>query len=212
MSDHIKAIIEHAGKGVIEYCIYDTGELVPEYIRKYNMQGQDLVEIDTSVAKEQGIYLMQREISHVQDDFIRHNPEAIAASIIQLICDDLKFKDMQNDTKYVLLNDRLKNAKKALKESSRNDNFRRTKKKKERGESKFQKKYRERIESIQESEIKMKVKSGIPVEEAEKEVIKKQNTKKENKNKEPKKEEKTKNNSKNKTKKKNNKKAKHGKN
>lgn len=212
MSDHIKAIIEHAGKGVIEYCIYDTGELVPEYIRKYNMQGQDLVEIDTSVAKEQGIYLMQREISHVQDDFIRHNPEAIAASIIQLICDDLKFKDMQNDTKYVLLNDRLKNAKKALKESSRNDNFRRTKKKKERGESKFQKKYRERIESIQESEIKMKVKSGIPVEEAEKEVIKKQNTKKENKNKEPKKEEKTKNNSKNKTKKKNNKKAKHEKN
>lgn len=185
---------------------------MPEYIRKYNMQGQDLVEIDTSVAKEQGIYLMQREISHVQDDFIRHNPEAIAASIIQLICDDLKFKDMQNDTKYVLLNDRLKNAKKALKESSRNDNFRRTKKKKERGESKFQKKYRERIESIQESEIKMKVKSGIPVEEAEKEVIKKQNTKKENKNKESKKEEKTKNNSKNKTKKKNNKKAKHGKN
>ena len=212
MSDHIKAIIEHAGKGVIEYCIYDTGELVPEYIRKYNMQGQDLVEIDTSVAKEQGIYLMQREISHVQDDFIRHNPEAIAASIIQLICDDLKFKDMQNDTKYVLLNDRLKNAKKALKESSRNDNFRRTKKKKERGESKFQKKYRERIESIQESEIKMKVKSGIPVEEAEKEVIKKQNTKKENKNKESKKEEKTKNNRKNKTKNKKNKKNKNGKN
>ncbi len=176
LSDHIKAIIEHAGKGVIEYCIYDTGELVPEYIRKYNMQGQDLVEIDTAKAKEQGIYLMQREISHVQDDFIRHNPEAIAASIIQLICDDLKFKDMQNDTKYVLLNDRLKNAKKALKESSRNDNFRKTKKKKERGESKFQKKYRERIESIQESEIKMKVKSGIPVEEAEKEVIR--NTKK----------------------------------
>lgn len=217
LSDHIKAIIEHAGKGIIEYCIYDTGELVPEYIRKYNMQGQDLVEIDTSKAKEQGIYLMQREISHVQDDFIRHNPEAIAASIIQLICDDLKFKDMQNDTKYVLLNDRLKNAKKALKESSRNDNFRRTKKKKERGESKFQRKYRERIESIQESEIKMKVKSGIPVAEAEKEVIKKQNAKKENENKESKKdknkkEEKTKSNSKNKIKKKNNKKAKHGKN
>ena len=30
LSDHIKAIIDHAGKGVIEYCIYDTGELVPD--------------------------------------------------------------------------------------------------------------------------------------------------------------------------------------
>lgn len=170
LSDHIKAITDHAGKGVIEYCIYDTGELVPEYIRRYNMQGQDLVEVDAAKAKAEGIYLMQREISHVEDNFIRHNPEAIAASIIQLICDDLKFKDMQNDTKYVLLNDRLKNAKKSLKESNKNDNFRRTKKKKEKGESKFHKKYRERIESIQEAEIKLKVKEGIPLEEIEKEM------------------------------------------
>lgn len=170
LSDHIKAITDHAGKGVIEYCIYDTGELVPEYIRRYNMQGQDLVEVDAAKAKAEGIYLMQREISHVEDNFIRHNPEAIAASIIQLICDDLKFKDMQNDTKYVLLNDRLKNAKKSLKESNKNDNFRRTKKKKEKGESKFHKKYRERIESIQEAEIKLKVKEGIPLEEIKKEM------------------------------------------
>ena len=165
LSDHIKAIHEHAGKGVIEYCIYDTGELIPEYIRKYNMQGQDLVEIDSSKAKAEGIYLMQRDISYVTGEYIRHNPDAIAASIIQLICDDLKFKDMQNDTKYVLLNDRLKQAKKSLKQSRRNDNMRKTKKQKPKGESKFAKKYKERIESIQESEIKMKVKAGIPIEE-----------------------------------------------
>ena len=165
LSDHIKAIHEHAGKGVIEYCIYDTGELIPEYIRKYNMQGQDLVEIDSSKAKAEGIYLMQRDISYITGEYIRHNPDAIAASIIQLICDDLKFKDMQNDTKYVLLNDRLKQAKKSLKQSKRNDNMRKTKKQKPKGESKFAKKYKERIESIQESEIKMKVKAGIPIEE-----------------------------------------------
>ena len=167
LSDHIKAINEHAGKGVIEYCIYDTGELVPEYIRKYNMQGQDLVEIDSSKAKAEGVNLMQREISHIEGEYIRHNPDAIAASIIQLICDDLKFKDMQNDTKYVLLNDRLKQAKKSLKENRRNDNMRKTKKKKAKGESKFTKKYKDRIESIQEAEIKMKVKAGIPIEEEE---------------------------------------------
>lgn len=181
LSDHIKAIHEHAGKGVIEYCIYDTGELIPEYIRKYNMQGQDLVEIDSSKAKAEGIYLMQREISYVTGQYIRHNPDAIAASIIQLICDDLKFKDMQNDTKYVLLNDRLKQAKKSLKQNKKNDNFRKTKKQKPKGESKFARKYKERIESIQESEIKMKVKAGIPIEEknVENEVEVKQNKEKE---------------------------------
>ena len=180
LSDHIKAINDHAGKGVIKYCIYDTGELIPEYIRKYNMQGQELVQIDTAKAKEQDVYLMQRDLSYVVGDRIRHNPDAIAASIIQLICDDLKFKDMQNDTKYVLLNDRLKEAKKSLKENKKNDNMRKTKKKKERGKSKFFEKYQERINSIQESDEKLKVRKEQ--EEKEKQEflkeVKKEKTKK----------------------------------
>lgn len=178
LSDHIKVIHDHAGKGVIEYCIYDTGELIPEYIRKYNMQGQELVEIDSSKAKAEGVNLMQREISHIEGDYIRHNPDAIAASIIQLICDDLKFRDMQNDTKYVLLNDRLKEAKRNLKENSKNENFRKTKQKTDRSESKFFQKYKDRIESIQEAETKMKIKAGIPLDEKpKKEASKKQESK-----------------------------------
>ena len=189
LSDHIKAITDHAGKGVIEYCIYDTGEIMPEVLRRYNMEGQELVEIDAAKAKAEGVNLMQREISHLEGEYIRHNPDAIAASIIQLICDDLKFKDMQNDTKYVLLNDRLKDAKKNLKTNKKNnkkinDNMRQTKKSREKKDkSKFFKKYKDRIESIQESDIKMKVKAGIPVEKNEnkKENVKnKENT--ENKN------------------------------
>lgn len=165
LSDHIKAINDHAGRGIIEYCIYDTGEIMPEIIRKYNMEGQELVEIDAAKAKAQGVNLMQREISYLEGDRIRHNPDAIGASIIQLICDDLKFKDMQNDTKYVLLNDRLKDTKKSLKADKKNNNMRQTKKNKgNKDQSKFFKKYKERIESIQESDIKMKVKAGIPIE------------------------------------------------
>ena len=163
LSDHIKVINEHAGKGVIDYCIYDSGELTPEFIRKYNMRGQDLVEIDAQKAKSEGVNLMQRDISYVNGEFIRHNPDAIAASIIQLICDDLKFKDMQNDAKYMLLNDRLKDAKKSLKNSKKkkqkeNKNNKGKNKQNKKDESKFFKKYKDRIESIQESEKKLQEK------------------------------------------------------
>ena len=34
LSDHVKAIVDHVGTGVIDYCIYDTGEIVPEIIRR----------------------------------------------------------------------------------------------------------------------------------------------------------------------------------
>ena len=47
LSDHIKAINEHAGKGVIKYCIYDTGELIPEYKIIYNKKQKDSQHIHT---------------------------------------------------------------------------------------------------------------------------------------------------------------------
>ena len=154
LSDHIKAIKEHVGEGVIDYCIYDTGEIVPEFIRKYNMEGQDLVEIDISKAKAEGVNLMQRDISYVKDGFVRHNPDAIAASVIQLICDDLKFNDMQNNTQYMMLNDKLKDAKKSLKQEQKSKP--KVKERVPRGKSKFYKKYQDRIKSIQEAEVKEK--------------------------------------------------------
>ena len=165
LSEHIRAIHEHAGKGVIDYCIYDTGEIIPEFIRKYNMEGSELVEQDISRAKVEGVNLMQRNLSYIDGDHIRHNPDSIAASIIQLICDDLKFKDMQNDAQYMMLNDKLKDAKKSVKSENKakknvikSSEKNKSKKGKQAKQSKFFKKYQDRIESIQEAERKLKQK------------------------------------------------------
>ena len=157
LSEHIKAINEHAGKGVIEYCLYDTGEIIPEYIRKYNMEGAELVEQDVSKVKVEGVSLIQRKLSHIENGKIRHNPDAIADSIIQLICDDLKFNNMENNAQYMMLNNKLKNSKKSLKKQEKDNrkNVKQARGKREKlGKSKFFEKYRDRIESIQESDLK----------------------------------------------------------
>lgn len=160
LSNHLQAIIDHAGKEVIDYCIYDTGEVVPEYVRKYNMEGQDLVEQDIQKCKELGIKLLQRNLSAIMDDSVRHNPKSVAEAIIQIICDDLKFKDRQNDPQYIMLNSRLKEEKRKKKnvkpiykvnEKHKKDNAKKSKK-----ASKFNTKYKERIESIQTSDEKRK--------------------------------------------------------
>ena len=147
--DHIKAIIDHSGKGIIDYCIYDTGEIIPEYIRQYNKEGSELVEQDISKVKEQGIKLIQRNLSTIENGRIRHNADAIATSIMQLICDDLRFRDMQNDTKYILLDSKIKDTKKKLKKNKK-EKVKKENNKKHTG-SKFAQKYEERIQSIQES-------------------------------------------------------------
>lgn len=161
LSEHITAINEHVGKGIIEYCMYDTGEIIPEYVRRYNMKGSEIVEQDVSKAKVEGVYLIQRKLSHIENGHIRHNPDAIAASIIQLICDDLKFNNMENNAQYMMLNNKLKNSKKSLKKQEKENkkNVQETKSKTgKRGKSKFYEKYSDRIKSIQESDLKQKEK------------------------------------------------------
>ena len=164
LSEHIKAINEHVGKGVIEYCIYDTGEIIPEYIRKYNMEGREIVEQDVSKAKVEGIYMIQRKLSHVEHGHIRHNPDAIAATIIQLICDDLKFNNMENNAQYMMLNNKLKDSKKSIKRKNKENEIKiknhksAQKQDLKQRKSKFFEKYSDRIESIKESELKLQQK------------------------------------------------------
>ena len=169
LSEHIKAIHEHAGKGIVDYCIYDTGEIVPEFIRRYNKEGADLVEQDTAKAKEEGIKLIQRNLSYIDSEFIRHNPDAIASSIIELICEDLKFRDMQNDAQYLLLNSRLKSTKKQLKTTIKKNVKKDNKKEKNKtkSKSKFAEKYSDRIESIKESDEKALKRKQAKIKEKE---------------------------------------------
>lgn len=154
LSEHIKAINDHAGKGVIEYCIYDTGEIIPEFIRRYNQEGSELVEQDLSKAKEQGVKLVQRNLSSIDGDRIRHNPDAIASSIIELICEDMKFRDMQNGAQYVMLNSKLKKKKKSLGRRKKRRVTLEQPKVVKKVQSKFSEKYNNRIIAIKESDEK----------------------------------------------------------
>lgn len=162
ISDHINALIEHVGKGVADFCLCDTGEVTPEFVRKYNKMGADLVEQDLQKVSGKGMTIIQKDMSMIKQDAIRHNPDAIATTVIELICEDLKYKDKQNDTQYVLLNSKLKEQKKKEKQHIHTKKVQKKQTKKEEKKmepkftrkSKFQEKYKERILSIQNSEFK----------------------------------------------------------
>lgn len=153
VSDHLNAIIDHCGKGIVDYCIYDTGEIIPEMIKKYNMEGQDLVE--QNIDKVKGITFLQRNLAMISDGYIRHDPTLVASSIIELICDDLKYQDKQNDPQYMMLNNKLREDKRIhkiqeqmKKKEKRLSKHPERKNKHQRGKSKFANKYSERIDSI----------------------------------------------------------------
>ena len=160
VQDHIKAIIDHCGEGLIDYCIYDTGEVIPEYIKMYNKEGADLVEQKINDPAVKRIKFIKKNISTIIDGKIRHDPYMIAESAITLICNDMKYQDKESDPEYLMLNAKLqsdkrinklkkekkkldKKAKKKGKDPNKKDRFKK--------QSKFSAKYSDRIKSIKES-------------------------------------------------------------
>ena len=153
----MQAITDHAGGKIIDYCICDTGEVVPEYIRRYNMQGSELVEIDLNKVSSMGVNVIHKHMSKIEGDKIRHDADTVAVAIMELIRTDLKFKDKQYDTQYILLNSKLKGQKKKEKKK---ENIQKINKKaqkrienkyKPKMKSKFASKYQERIRDIKAS-------------------------------------------------------------
>ena len=150
VADHINSITEHCGEGLIDYCIYDTGEVIPEYIKKYNLDGSDIVEQDLKNVKDKKIKFIKENLSLIIDERIRHNANLIADVVIQIICDDLKFMDKHNEPEYLLMNSKLKADKIINKQVKKNK--RKTKKPEKVGKSKFASKYQERMTSIKDTQ------------------------------------------------------------
>lgn len=194
LADHIKAIQDHVGKGVFDYCLVDTGEVVPEYVRRYNKKGSEIVEANITQAAALGVKIIQKDMSCIKNDKIRHNSSIIASTVIELICNELKFKDQQNGTEFLLLNSILKEDKKDIKKEKKTEKeskeivkqaTKNVKAKNNNRKSKFSEKYKERVESIQNTEAKIKENRAIAeeVERLEKKSKKNKNTKNDEKDK-----------------------------
>lgn len=154
VADHINTIIDHCGEGLIDYCLYDTGEVVPEFIKKYNLDGAELVEQNINDIKDKKIKFIKEDMSIIKNDYVRHNSTIIADTLIKMICDDLKFKDKHYEPEYLLMNSKLKADKAINKKQKRNQKNKIDKKDNNRGKSKFASKYSQRIESIKTADEK----------------------------------------------------------
>ena len=105
-----------------------------------------------TVVKAEGVKLIKRDLASIENNHIWHNPDAIAKTIIELICEDMKFKDKQNDPQYLMLSQKVKFKKIKM---GKKEKWKKPKLDKA-GRSKFYSKYEDRIISLKESNEKVK--------------------------------------------------------
>lgn len=84
VTDHVRAILEHAGPGLLDYVVVNTLP-VPGLLReKYRGQGALPVKYDPERLAELGVAAVTGELASLTD-LVRHDPERLAQVILSLV-------------------------------------------------------------------------------------------------------------------------------
>ena len=93
VSDLINSIHEHVGKGVMDYVLASESNIMPEYIRRYNEEGSEVLEIDKSEIKATGIKLAVDDFATADEQgYIRHDYKKLGAAIMTMAYNNMELK------------------------------------------------------------------------------------------------------------------------
>ena len=118
VSDLINAIHEHVGKGVMDYCLVNESDIMPEYIRRYNQNGSDLVDIDKNILKNMDMNLVFDDLTVVDEtNSIHHDPMKLAKAIIKIVSENMDVSDTQATLDYYTVKSKMKSTNKKKKKN-----------------------------------------------------------------------------------------------
>ena len=82
--DHVKALIDHVGMQFLDYVIVNSDKAVQNQMQTYNNGAGEPVSMDIMKLRRLGLKVIPASISS-DEDFVKHDPDKLAAILIQLI-------------------------------------------------------------------------------------------------------------------------------
>lgn len=83
-SQHIRAIHQHAGSGLIDYAVVNIGTIPNKLLRKYKDDGAAPVRPDIKNIESMGVVPVRRNLVY-ETDVVRHDPEKLAEAVMELL-------------------------------------------------------------------------------------------------------------------------------
>ena len=83
-SDHIRAIFEHSLPGLFHLCLVNSATIPADITARYAQEGAEPLRFDKNACTELGVELVSRPVSTVRDGYVRHDPELLAAALLEL--------------------------------------------------------------------------------------------------------------------------------
>ncbi|NLS45132.1 MAG: YvcK family protein [Firmicutes bacterium] len=85
-ADHVKAIMDHAGKQIVDYVLVNSGKVPMKLAEKYSREGAYPVDVDKENLSTLEIKVIEKDlISNL--DYARHDPLRLAEAVLRIISD-----------------------------------------------------------------------------------------------------------------------------
>ena len=83
-ADHIRAIFQHSLPGLFRLCLVNSSQIPDDVAACYAKEGAEPLRYDKAACAQLGVELISRPVSTVQDGRVRHDPELLAAALLEL--------------------------------------------------------------------------------------------------------------------------------
>jgi len=84
VSQHVKALIDHAGYGVIDIVIVNNAPISESLLRRYMEQNSRPVKVDVKETERLGVEVILADVLDTRKGFVRHHSEKVARLICEL--------------------------------------------------------------------------------------------------------------------------------
>ena len=81
--DHVRAILEHAGGGVIDVCVANSAKVPEKWLAPYRQEGVDQIALDRAEIEALGVALREFPLC-LPGRYIRHDPDALSRAILSV--------------------------------------------------------------------------------------------------------------------------------
>lgn len=111
VADHIRAILKHGGDDIIDFVIVNIGRISKELEEKYLGERSELVTINEQAIESLNVKIIEGDFVKIRNGLVRHDPEKLAAILIETIMDKKLLYDRKKIIEYFYLSERLKESK-----------------------------------------------------------------------------------------------------
>ena len=84
LSDHVKALLDHSGPGLIDLCIANSAPVSQTLLDRYREEGAEPIQVDRRATEALGVEVVERPMLSTGTRYARHSPERLGRMAMEL--------------------------------------------------------------------------------------------------------------------------------